>query len=81
MVSVDDRAIHDAIARVFVENDVGFNRRPILITMLAHLTADYLSKNLNPVLILKIATLIYASDKYVVVKNESNLDAVISSKV
>lgn len=77
---MDNKAIHNAIAKTFVEHHVGFNRRPILLSTLVRLTAANLGyENPNPAITLKIAALIYSSDKYCIIK-QGTLDTVISSK-
>jgi hypothetical protein len=77
---VDSQAIHSAIARVFVENHIGYNRRPVLVSTLVRLVAKTLGhENPDPALTLKIASAIYTSDKYVIIK-QGTLDTVISSK-
>lgn len=75
-----DDLIHKAIARVFLDHHVGYNRKPILVHTLVRLTAQKMGyTNPEPMLTLKIACVIYGSDKYVFIKQDT-VDTVISSK-
>lgn len=76
---VDESTIHLAVAKVFVAYHVGYNRRPILMSTLVRFVAQNLG-HLNPsgIITLKIASVIYGSDKYAIIK-QGTLDTVISS--